>query len=94
MRNVSKKISAKKYGGKMDYQVSDEAHSVATKCDKGFSCLKRERKDLCKVDFYIKGKVYFVKCLNEGYCPYKHPFGSSFFCSCPVRKELFDKHKI
>jgi len=78
----------------MDIHVSDEAQSAAINCKKGFSCSKRERKDLCVVEECINGKVHFIKCLNDGYCSYQQSFGDGFFCSCPVRKELFNRYQI
>jgi len=78
----------------MDIHVSDEAQSAATNCKKGFSCLKRERKDLCAVVECISGKLHFIKCLNDGHCPYQRSFGDDVVCRCPVRKELFNKYQI
>ena len=76
----------------MDIHISEEVRRTATNCKKKFSCLEEERKDLCKVENCIDGKVHFIKCLNDEYCPYKQSFGDSFFCSCPVRKEIFNKY--
>ncbi len=77
----------------MGFHVSDEAQDAAIKCTKGLSCLKGEEKDICPVEKCIDGKVHFVKCLNDGYCTYQHSFGDGYFCSCPVRQEIFNKYQ-
>ncbi|HCE44214.1 MAG TPA: hypothetical protein DET40_11760 [Lentisphaeria bacterium] len=78
----------------MVLHVGDESLKATTRCRKGFSCLSGDRKDMCKVETCIHGAVYFVKCPDNGYCPYKTSFGIDYCCNCPVRKELFDKFKI
>jgi len=78
----------------MKPEISDESRQAATRCAKGFACLTGDRKDLCAVETCIGEKVHFVKCLQVGNCAYQHPFGSGHFCTCPVRKELFNKYKI
>ena len=82
----------------MDIHVSDEVRRAATNCKKEFSCLERERNNICTVlctkEDCINGIVHFIKCLNEGSCSYQHSFGDGFICGCPVRKEIFNKYKI
>ncbi len=77
----------------MDFRVSDEAQRIARDCAKGFSCLRKEGKDLCPVELAIGGKVHFVRCLNDGHCSYQYSFGNGFICGCPVRKEIFNKYR-
>ncbi len=79
---------------KMLIHISDEARRATTDCKKGFSCLKAARNGVCPVERCVGGKVHFIKCLSNGYCSYRRPFGYGFFCSCPVRKELFNKYQI
>lgn len=78
----------------MSYHVSAESQKATTGCEKGFSCLMGDRKDLCVVEACVDGKVHFIKCLNRGYCSYQQPFGMGHVCTCPTRKELFNKFKI
>lgn len=78
----------------MELQISDQSRRAATECTKGFSCLTGERKDLCVVENCINGQVYFIKCLQDGGCAYRIPFGMNHLCLCPVRKELFNEYKI
>lgn len=78
----------------MDISVSDTARMAATKCKKGFSCLKKGKEDFCAVEDCINEQILFVKVLNDKYCPYKQQFGNEFICGCPVRKGLYDKYRI
>ena len=78
----------------MKLHVSDEIQKATTHCEKGFSCLAGDRKDICTVETCVVEKIYFIKCLNEGYCSYQHQFGSAYFCDCPTRKDLFNKYKV
>ncbi len=79
----------------MEIHVSDEALGAATRCAKGFSCIKGEEKDLCVVEECVDGKVHFIKCKSDGACSYQQSFGFSYLiCYCPVRIEIFQKYKI
>lgn len=78
----------------MNIRISDEIKSSATSCTKDFSCLSPEKKDLCKVKKCVDEKVHFIECNEHEYCTYKISFGTEFFCSCPVRKEIYNKHRI
>lgn len=78
----------------MELQVSLEARRATKMCPSGFSCLAGDRKNLCVVESCVNGEVIFVRCLHDGNCSYRHPFGNGNFCVCPVRKEIFDRYKI
>ncbi len=78
----------------MDIVISDESLQATTKCKKGFSCLKGNRKDLCKVESCIDEKIHFIKCLNSKHCFYQASYGGSHYCSCPARKEIYNKYNI
>jgi hypothetical protein len=50
---------------------------------------------LCNIDDCSEGKIHFViPEPNDHHCDYKTPFGYSFTCSCPVRKEIYNTYKI
>jgi hypothetical protein len=88
-------VSRQKYGGQVDIHVSDETQRAASNCKKEFSCLKRKRKDLCTVKHCVNEEVHFIKCLNDGYCFYQLPFGSSFFvvALCGKKFSISTKYK-
>lgn len=75
-------------------EINDDIKEQATECEKGMGCVKNKDHKICKVESFISDKVIFVKCLDTKYCGYKLSFGSFYVCTCPVRKEIFDKYKI
>ena len=78
----------------MIFKVDDSAIKETTHCEKKFSCLSEKRKNLCKVTYTVEDKVYFIECTNTEPCCYMLPFGHSFFCTCPVRKEIYVRYNI
>jgi hypothetical protein len=48
----------------------------------------------CKVENCINEKVHFIKGVDNLSCSYKMSFGDSFFCTCPTRKEIFNKYRL
>ena len=75
-------------------EIDEEILNKTTDCDKDFHCIKTSNHILCKVEDCLNNKVLFVKCLNRENCPYKMPFGKSFICNCPTRKEIFNKYGV
>ncbi|CAG0951356.1 MAG: hypothetical protein OIN86_08535 [Candidatus Methanoperedens sp.] len=73
-------------------KMDEDILKTATRCKKNLSCLSGS--DICKVELCVDGKIHFIKCMNLEPCHYRIPFGYSFVCRCPVRKELFNSHKI
>ena len=78
----------------MDVKVSEEAVKSATKCRKGQVCLKGDGANLCKVIRCVNGTKHFISNTSAPSCPYNCAFGCYQDCCCPVRKELYNKHKI
>ena len=80
----------------MKFSISDEIKQSTTDCKKGFLCLEgnREKFGKVKVKECVDGKIYFLECLVETKCSYKISFGTSYYCSCPTRKELFKKYNV
>ena len=64
----------------------------STECDKSFKCINNQDY-LCEVNCCIDNKVIFLKC-NDRKCKFKTAFGDDFFCSCPVRLEIYKRHKL
>jgi hypothetical protein len=79
---------------KMDIQIDEDVKKSTTKCEKDFKCLVDSTYKLCKVTQSLYDKVLFVECLQESYCNYKMGYGYSNTCICPIRKEIYKKHKI
>jgi hypothetical protein len=76
-----------------ELQIPDEILRKATKCEKGHACLSGDRKCLSDIEHTIQDAVCYVKC-GEQACPYwvSHGFLGAV-CSCPVRVEIFRRHK-
>jgi len=72
---------------KIDKKIID-----ATACEKSFECLANPDY-LCKVTTCINGEVHFLWC-SEKECKFKISFGDDCFCSCPVRKEIYNRYKV
>ena len=81
-------------GGLMVFKVDKKTIEQSTKCQKCFSCLENNGKDLCKVNQCIEDKILFVECDDINYCSYQKSFGDNKYCQCPVRKEIFTKYKV
>ncbi|MBU3968326.1 MAG: hypothetical protein KKG76_13320 [Euryarchaeota archaeon] len=79
---------------KNNLKVDDDIIKTANRCKKNFSCLSSDETDLCKVEMNVGEKIHFIKCKNKNTCNYRIPFGYSFVCTCPVRKELYNKYKV
>ena len=77
----------------MKFKISDETIKNTKECNKTFGCLRDEKHVLCRVERCVNEEVYFIKCLHNDKCDYKIAFGNSYFCSCPVRKEIYKKYR-
>ncbi len=75
-------------------EISEDTLKNASECQKKSSCLFGEQKDLCKIEKHITNNLIYVKCLNKEYCNFQISFGSFYVCSCPVRKEIYNRYGI
>ena len=78
----------------MIFKVDDSIIKKTTNCEKNLSCLSEKRKELCNVTHKVEDEVYFVVCQDTEPCSYQSLFGYSFMCTCPVRKEIYNKYTI
>jgi len=72
---------------KIDKKITD-----STECEKSFECLANQE-NLCKVKLCIAGEVHFLKC-DDNVCKFKAYFGNESLCTCPVRKEIYNRYKV
>lgn len=75
-------------------EINEEILKNTTKCNKNFSCLSGNRNELCMVEYNVKDKIHFIKCTNTKFCSYKISFGYSYVCTCPTRKEIYNRYKL
>ena len=80
----------------MKLQISDKALNATTHCEKVFSCLNEGKNNLCNVTEKGLSGVLFVECsrgINRS-CYYVQNSVNKQICTCPVRKELYNKNRI
>lgn len=78
----------------MDITISEQILRQ-TECDENFECLSGETKCLCKVQECLECKVLFIENLNGQHCRHWNRWGDSFAsCSCPLRRELYNRYGI
>ena len=77
---------------KLLLEIYEQTLKETTKCRKEFECLKDED-HFCdrNVVSCVSKAVHFVDCSES--CSYKIRFGITPFCSCPTRKEIFNKYQ-
>lgn len=76
----------------MKITVSDESRRAARGCTRKCACLERGGRDLCPVDYCAGNGDLFLKCASADACSYRHQFDGMAYCTCPVRKEIFNKY--
>ena len=81
--------------GPVRFKIPEEVRMCATECSKGHACLMNEKHELCPVVKNIEGKIHFIQCIENRPCIYKNHIGDSVYtCTCPVRKEIFNKYGV
>ncbi len=78
----------------MEIVIDEITLGEATKCISGFACLDNPSNTCCEVVRVVHDLVYYVKCTHDDRCPYETLFGEFSSCSCPVRKNIYNSHKI
>jgi hypothetical protein len=74
--------------------IDDKIVAETLLCEKNFECMKNNVHVYCRVEKCIDEKVHFIKCIDSFHCSYKLVFGYSNICTCPTRKEIFNKYSI
>ncbi len=73
---------------KTDLEESTQAQPT---CQKAFSCSSGHMDKICKVRELILGEALMIECAENLLCHYKESFGSWAICTCPIRKEIYNK---
>ncbi len=74
-------------------EIDDKIIAETIRCEKNFKCLSGNLHVYCQVENCINNEVHFIKCTNRLNCSYKMSFGDLFICTCPTRKEIFNKYR-
>lgn len=75
----------------MKYEIDDSIIKTAKECKNNCACLEGVT-PLCSVEHCIMHRIHYVKCLHEEPCLYKSTMENSTVCTCPVRKEIFNRY--
>ncbi len=75
-------------------EIDKKTISVTWNCPRDFDCLNSDSHVYCNVENCINKKVLFVKYVGKSFCNYKMSFGNSSICTCPTRKEIFNKYRL
>ncbi len=78
----------------MDINIREDILKRTTKCEKDFSCISSEGKGLCEAEEPTGYQVLFIIRKSNTPCIYRTPLGTSFFCCCPTRNEIYEQYKI
>ena len=78
----------------MDIEISEDILKKTTKCGCNFSCLTDEKKCLCEVKGSAGYNSVCVSPQSDMDCDYINDLGSSFFCFCPTRNEIYHRYNI
>ncbi|MEW6599330.1 MAG: hypothetical protein AB1499_00010 [Nitrospirota bacterium] len=78
----------------MKLEISEQAINNTKRCRKNFACLSGSGHCLCKLTYCFNGKSYFIKPERNLLCNYKVTFSGSVLCSCPTRKEIYNRYRI
>jgi hypothetical protein len=74
--------------------INPETLSATKLCQKHFSCLSENGKEMGKVVFCVNCTIHGIICGSDEPCAYRYSEDSRTFCTCPSRKEIYNKYKI
>ena len=77
-------------------KIDAETFMKTKRCCRNFECLLSEDMNCCLLERNIGEGTSFISKENKRGCESSNmlSFGSSFICNCPIRGELYRKHKI
>jgi hypothetical protein len=73
----------------MELKIAKEILELADRCSRGYRCTAG---DLSEPQAQVVGPRRFI-CHDSEPCAYKFPFGSNFFCTCPVRQAIYETYR-
>jgi hypothetical protein len=77
----------------MRIEIDTNILSQTTECGRDFACLADTGK-LCRVENCVNNKVHFIECRDDAKCNYQISFGYSYICTCPTRKEIYNRYGL
>ena len=91
MNTLSTYIEGK---AKMDTHIEEYILQATIKCKNGFSCLDGKKDCICKIVPFDGHHTVQIEGRPVKTCNYILNIGSKLYCLCPVRNELYNRHKI
>jgi hypothetical protein len=78
----------------MKLKLEADFSNEVVNCDSNYSCLNDGKSCLCEVESVVNDKLFFIKPDNPVSCNHMTSFGYSYYCNCPVRKEIYRLYNI
>jgi hypothetical protein len=78
----------------VDIAINEDILKKTTDCTNNFSCLSGEKECLCEARGMAGYNSLFINPKSNRDCTYLNPFGSSFFCFCPTRNEIYRQYGV
>ena len=78
----------------METQIEDYIVQATSKCKKNFSCLDGQKDCICKIIHSNNNHTVQIEGKPVSACNYVLSMGDKMYCLCPVRNELYNRHKI
>jgi hypothetical protein len=79
---------------KTDINIDEEIIQRATNCEHDFSCLSGDETYICETKGSMGYDMLEIKPANGSTCRYSLSFGKTYFCLCPIRKEIYNRYNI
>jgi hypothetical protein len=78
----------------MKLTVDQKTLCAVKHCQSNCACQAEGGSPRCRLSEIVDNKVFFTEGRGPGNCKYKQAFGSAGMCLCPVRQEIYRKHKV
>lgn len=80
----------------MKIELNEDVINRTTHCDHDFLCLSDEWKQCGVVKTLIAGKLLYVQLdsAQPRTCSYMVSFGDGYYCTCPIRVEIYKQFGI
>ena len=78
----------------METQIEDYILQATNKCKNNYSCLDGNKDCICKILHSNNNHTVQIESKPVSACNYVLSMGAKMYCLCPVRNELYNRHKI
>jgi hypothetical protein len=78
----------------MCIMIDKEIVEQANLCRNELQCMSGDKVFLCKVATPLGSDIVEIKSKHVRSCSYCLTVGSSYYCHCPVRNEIYRKYRI